>query len=202
MSDYLEMTIASDLFDDYPIHNVLVLHDITIQDLIAEIRTEFGFDEGEYALALKGTRKELKPDATFDELSLGNGTDLVFGRRQRKQQQFKGTQLRPQNRAYLVEEASGTRYEISRSNALIGRALSDATTSVEINLALVDKSNSVSRQHARIIEANGNYLLEALREDNPTYLNDKLLQKSEPVPIKTGDIIKVGRIILQFHAPN
>ncbi|HRF95162.1 MAG TPA: FHA domain-containing protein, partial [Aggregatilineales bacterium] len=97
---------------------------------------------------------------------------------------------------------SGTRYEISRSNALIGRALSDATTSVEINLALVDKSNSVSRQHARIIEANGNYLLEALRDDNPTYLNDKLLQKSEPVPIKTGDIIKVGRIILQFHASN
>lgn len=201
MSDYLEMTIASDLFDDYPIHNVLVLHEMTIQELIDEIRKEFSFDEGEYALALKGTRKELKPDATLDELNLGNGTDLVFGRKQRKQQ-FRGTQVRTQNRAYLIEESSQTRYDISRTNALIGRALSDATTSVEINLAAVDKTNSVSRQHARIIEASGNYLLEALREDNPTFLNDKILQKSEPVSIKTGDIIKVGRIILQFHAPN
>ena len=202
MSDYLEMTIASDLFDDYPIHNVLILHDITIQDLIAEILSEFSFDEGDYALALKGTRKELKPDATFDELALGSGTDLVFGRKQRKQQQFRGTQIRTQNRAYLVEEASNTRCEISRSNALIGRALSDSTTSVEVNLALVDKTNSVSRQHARIIEANGNYLLEALRDDNPTFLNDKMLEKSDPVPVKTGDKITVGRIILTFHAPS
>lgn len=190
MSDYLEMTIASDLFEDYPIHNVLVLHDITIQDLIAEIRTEFGFDEGDYALALKGTKKELKPDATLDALSLGNGTELIFGRKQRKQIQQKGTQIRPVNRAYLLEETTNTRYEITRSNALIGRALSDATTSVEVNLAVVDKTNSVSRQHARILEANGNYMLEALREDNPTFLNEQILEKSDPVALKSGDKIR------------
>lgn len=202
MSDYLEMTIASDLFDDYPIHNVLVLHTITIQDLIDEVRKEFSLtDESEYALALKGTRKELKPDASLTELSLGNGTDLVFGRRQRKQQQFRGTQIRTEKRAYLVEETTSTRYDITRSTALIGRALSDATTSVEINLAAVDKTNSVSRQHARLIEANGSYLIEALREDNPTFLNDAILLKSEPTPIKSGDTIRVGRITLTFHIP-
>lgn len=202
MSDYLEMTIASDLFDDYPIHNVLVLNSITIQDLIDEVRKEFNLlNENEYALALKGTRKELKPEASLSELGLRNGTDLVFGRRQRKQQQFKDTQIRSEKRAYLVEEETGTRYDISRSVALIGRALSDATTSVEINLANVDKVNSVSRQHARIIEADGNYLIEALREDNPTFLNDKILTKSEPTPIKNDDTIKVGRITLTFHIP-
>lgn len=201
MSDYFEMTIASDLFDDYPIHNVLVLRTITIQELIDEVRKEFNLtEESEYALALKGTRKELRPDATLTELNLGNGTDLIFGRRQRKQQ-FKGTQIRTEKRAYLIEETTNTRYDIVRSNALIGRALSDATTSVEINLANIDKTNSVSRQHARIIEANGNYLLEALRDDNPTFLNNEILPKSEPTPIKSGDTIRVGRITLTFHIP-
>jgi pSer/pThr/pTyr-binding forkhead associated (FHA) protein len=51
----------------------------------------------------------------------------------------------------------------------------------------------VSRKHALIEHVNGGYFLSDLGSTNGTYLNNQPVLKNQKVPLKPGDIIRIGK---------
>lgn len=55
--------------------------------------------------------------------------------------------------------------------------------------------NYLSHQHARIVERDGDYLLEDLGSTNGTYLNGKRM--SAPAPLRRGDRVQAGNLVVE-----
>ena len=55
-------------------------------------------------------------------------------------------------------------------------------------------NQSVSKQHARIVKHQGNYLIEDMQSTNGTYLNEKKITKER---LTNNDIITIGKHTLQ-----
>jgi len=66
----------------------------------------------------------------------------------------------------------------------------------EGNDIVIDES-FVSHEHSCITYYKSKYWLVDLRSTNHTYLNDQIV--TEEVQLKSGDLIKVGRVILKFE---
>jgi pSer/pThr/pTyr-binding forkhead associated (FHA) protein len=56
----------------------------------------------------------------------------------------------------------------------------------------------VSRAHARILCGGGEVLVEDLGSRNGTLVNDRKLGAREPFPLRHGDIVRVGRSVIQL----
>ena len=57
----------------------------------------------------------------------------------------------------------------------------------------------VSRQHAVITRPDKSYLLQDLDSTNGTWLNDVKLVPHQMYPIKSGDLIRLGQLVLYIH---
>ncbi|MEZ5381399.1 MAG: FHA domain-containing protein [Microthrixaceae bacterium] len=55
--------------------------------------------------------------------------------------------------------------------------------------------NYLSHQHARIVERDGDYLLEDLGSTNGTYLNGKRM--TAPAPLRRGDRVQAGNLVVE-----
>ena len=103
----------------------------------------------------------------------------------------------------LVDAATGTSFFLSTADeTTIGRA--DPVTGIlpDIDLTPVDTNRSVSRRHAKIIHARGEYhVLEEVGTVNGTYVNDQRIPTGVPVTIHDGDMLKIGLIAMKtaFH---
>lgn len=56
--------------------------------------------------------------------------------------------------------------------------------------------NAIEKLHARILLKNNRYLLADADTPSGTYLNDERI--SEPTPLKSGDMIRVGNSVIEF----
>lgn len=57
----------------------------------------------------------------------------------------------------------------------------------------------VSRQHAMIHPVDNGYSLEDLDSSNGTWLNDKRVEPHQLVPLHSGDLIRLGQLVLMAH---
>ncbi|MBZ0298342.1 MAG: FHA domain-containing protein, partial [Anaerolineae bacterium] len=57
----------------------------------------------------------------------------------------------------------------------------------------------VSRKHAAISRATTGYLLEDLASTNGTWLNEKKLLANTPIPVQSGDLIRLGQLGLYVY---
>lgn len=57
----------------------------------------------------------------------------------------------------------------------------------------------VSRRHARIIAHESGYLVEDLASANGTFLNGVRLQIQRPVPLNSGDELRLGTLVTRFE---
>ncbi|MBI2838147.1 MAG: FHA domain-containing protein [Acidobacteria bacterium] len=90
----------------------------------------------------------------------------------------------------VVKDQPGRTYELSGEEFVIGRRPELC------KLALPDKA--VSSRHARIAKAGHKYLLADLNSTNGTLLNGA--KPNEPVELKDGDEIRIGKTTFTFHA--
>lgn len=87
-----------------------------------------------------------------------------------------------------------------KNEALIGRADPLVAPLPDIDLGLHGGSVAgVSRCHARLIRCPEGWLLEDLHSTNGTFLNDLPILPGEPVRIRSGDVIRCGKLILTFY---
>ncbi len=83
---------------------------------------------------------------------------------------------------------------------MIGRYDPVTETQPEVDLTPVDIKRSVSRRHARITVANGNFfLVEEVGALNGTFINGTRLVSGRPTPLKDGDSLGLGTVKLIFR---
>ncbi|HEX3050794.1 MAG TPA: FHA domain-containing protein [Aggregatilineaceae bacterium] len=189
----IRLTIVSDLFLDDPNQEVSVRDHLPIHTLIAETLREFRLPEGEYTLRDKATGRPLDSRQTLEEMGIQTGAVLLFGSEARPN----GT---PTGRAYL-QAPSGETFTIRRQPALIGRpnpARGILSAMLDADLTALDTSKTTSRPHAQITEENGSYFVTSVRADNPVYLNNAPVPTGQPRPLRGGDQIRCGKVILTF----
>jgi hypothetical protein len=207
--DRVNLTITSELFDDNMHQEASVRKNATVRNLIEDIRREFSLLEGNYTLSVKGSTKPLEHGKTLEQLGIQTGVELVFDRERRRLSQqmvVRGGQffqaLSGPAHAFLREESSGQLFELEWQPAIIGRPDTGNPASAEIlavDLSELPEARTVSRQHARLTEQNGQYYLEGLAERNPTFLNDRELLRGEKRALLPGDEIRVGKVVLTFN---
>jgi phosphoserine phosphatase RsbU/P len=87
--------------------------------------------------------------------------------------------------------ASGEKHPLGNEPVIIGRSPEKCR--------VVLPANAVSREHAKIIPANGQYFIEDLASRNKTYLNNKQVDGRHPSPLKNGDNIKICDFLFSYH---
>lgn len=102
--------------------------------------------------------------------------------------------------ARLIVEADNQEFDLSgKDNVMIGRE--DAVSNIFPDVDLTPhggEEGGVSRQHARIFNENGQYMLEDENSTNFTFLNRQKLAPKTPTPLHDDDEIKLGRVLLKF----
>lgn len=202
MDDYVELSI--DVFDD-PGQVADVRLDVTMGELIHEILREFkdlpGDNPAGYALSLKDQNVPLAQDKTVKELGLRPSDQLTFGYA-RQSVTARRQPLTAARQAVLQEMVTGKRFFLTWQPAVIGRPSEDPTQSLMLaaNVEPFPNSQRVSRRHAQITVQGGQYYLESLNPQNPTYVNDETEPLQQPRRLQTGDLIRLGssKIGLRF----
>lgn len=103
--------------------------------------------------------------------------------------------------ARLVDIATGTTFDLSdHQEAVIGRNDPTSDMFAEIDLGpLGGEDKGVSRHHARWRRERDTFTIEDLQSVNYTFLNKQRLAPNIPTPLKFGDELRLGRILLRFE---
>lgn len=101
----------------------------------------------------------------------------------------------------LVHLASGQSFAVGdQREAVIGRADPTCDVFPEIDLAPIGgEKDGVSRQHARLRRDRDRFTIEDLKSVNFTFLNKQRLDAFSPTQIKSGDEVRLGRVVLRFE---
>lgn len=101
----------------------------------------------------------------------------------------------------LVVINSGRRIVIDAAQELlIGRKDNQRGIYPDVDLGLDGGYDAgVSRRHAIITPQGDSFVIEDLASANGTFVNSRRLQPQDPAPIRSGDELKFGTLILRFE---
>jgi len=87
-----------------------------------------------------------------------------------------------------------------QDTVLIGRADPRGNVVPDIDLSLYGGGSAgVSRQHARLLRADDGWAIEDLRSTNGTFVNDQRVPPAQPTPLRNGDSVRCGQLLLTFR---
>src|SRR5438067_7356143 len=139
--------------------------------------------------------KRLREANTLLERLVGREIDSEHGA-------LEATQNAPaevHHRHRLVDLTTDAEFFFSKGDeTTIGRA--DPVTGIlpDIDLTSVDANRSVSRRHAKIIKAGGEYhVLEEVGTVNGTFVNEQRIPTGVPVTLHSGDLVKIGLVSMK-----
>jgi pSer/pThr/pTyr-binding forkhead associated (FHA) protein len=103
--------------------------------------------------------------------------------------------------ALLIVAASGAPLPLpSAAQAIVGRGdpVSNFFPDIDLNpYGAID--NGVGRRHVRVFIQGGQVLIEDMDSTNGTLLNNQKLAARQPQPLRDGDQIVVGKLLLRFQ---
>lgn len=103
--------------------------------------------------------------------------------------------------AKLIVQADNADFDLAgKSEVLIGRE--DPISNIYPDIDLTPhggEEGGVSRLHAKLFINNGQYLVEDQNSTNFTFINRQKLAPKTPTPIKDGDELRLGRVIMKFQ---
>ena len=85
-------------------------------------------------------------------------------------------------------DALGRRLALNNKEMILGR---------DANCDICLTEESISRQHAKIFNENGDVFIEDQGSSNGTFINDKKI--TQKMPLRDQDMLKLGNIILKFY---
>jgi serine/threonine protein kinase len=105
------------------------------------------------------------------------------------------------NGPHFVVAATGSMLHIPlKEEVLIGRTDPRSNKVPDIDLSLYGGASAgISRQHARLLRRDDNWIIEDLNSTNGTYVNDQVVSASMPVALTEGDRVRCGHLVLTFH---
>jgi pSer/pThr/pTyr-binding forkhead associated (FHA) protein len=101
----------------------------------------------------------------------------------------------------LVVQPDEATFDVGgKSEVLIGRE--DPVSNIYPDIDLTPhggEEGGVSRVHAKLLINGSQYLIEDQNSTNFTFVNRQKLAPKTPTPIKDGDEIRLGRVVLKFQ---
>ncbi len=105
---------------------------------------------------------------------------------------------------YLVVTNSGLRLPLEgkeETTSVVGRADSLSGTAPDLDLEPYGGDlTGLSRRHARLTWRDGQHWITDLNSVNWTYLNNQRLAPEQPMPLKDGDLLRLGNLLLTYRA--
>lgn len=107
----------------------------------------------------------------------------------------------PVGAARLIIVADGTILPLGqRETIVVGRADPVSQIFPDIDLTpFLGEKHGVSRVHLRLSWAQGRYRVEDQNSINHTFLNRQKLEPFTPMPLKSGDELKLGSMLLRYE---
>ncbi len=87
---------------------------------------------------------------------------------------------------------------VARSPMLLGRASEAEDYQPDFDMTFYDEGDYVSRRHARITKGRVGYFITDMGSSNGTTVNGQTLAAHRAHPLRNGDRIKVGLVVIQF----
>jgi eukaryotic-like serine/threonine-protein kinase len=106
--------------------------------------------------------------------------------------------LRPAVLRVVAPAAAAWEMPVARDPMLLGRASEAEGYWPDFDMTFYDEGDYVSRRHARIIKDEGRYLIADLGSSNGTRVNGQPLVPHRDYPLRNGDRIQVGLVVIQF----
>ena len=104
---------------------------------------------------------------------------------------------------YLVVMSTGLRLPlecVDQAPVVVGRADALGGTAPDLDLeSYGGELAGLSRQHASLTWHDGQHWLADLNSVNWTYLNNQRLTPDRPVPLKDGDLLRLGNLSLTYR---
>ena len=101
----------------------------------------------------------------------------------------------------LVVQSDSATFDVGgKSEVLIGRE--DPVSNIYPDIDLTPhggEEGGVSRLHAKLLVNGNQYMIEDENSTNFTFVNRQKLAPKTPTPIKDGDEIRLGRVVLKFE---
>ncbi len=88
---------------------------------------------------------------------------------------------------------------IRRTPLLIGRVSEPEEFYPDLDLSFYDPDGFVSRRHAQVTKGSDGYLITDLGSSNGTTVNNVRLATNHPHPLRNGDRVKIGKVVLQLQ---
>jgi len=104
--------------------------------------------------------------------------------------------------AVFANMAGRVVFQLKRTRALIGRADPDhgfPPESLDADLTEMDARRTVSRPHALIAYADGEFTIRDLYSQHGLFINGTRVAPNMAQALETGDVIKFGDVELRFH---
>lgn len=104
--------------------------------------------------------------------------------------------------AVFANMAGRVVFQLKRTRALIGRADPDhgfPPESLDADLTEMDARRTVSRPHALIVYADGEFTIRDLYSQHGLFINGTRVAPNMAQALETGDVIKFGDVELRFH---
>ncbi len=134
----------------------------------------------------------IDPRATIGQAVLGGVLQRLGGK--------SGGELLPVNAALVTESGKG--FELTHTRALIGRAdakLGYPSEALDADLTDLDPKRTVSRPHALIVYADGEFSIRDLYSQHGLMLNGERVAPNKAQPLHDGDTLQLGDVAVQFR---
>lgn len=186
-----------------------VVPELVPPELVEAILQEFreleylGDTPASYQLLRASDQTPLDDTRPLGKQHLSSDTRLIL---QERESPLPEDTQRPTQSIYVREQHTGKVYPLHWLPAIIGRPGENQVHNdwVSVNLNSHRSGLRVSRRHAQITEAHGQYFIESL-SSNPTLLEDSTgmrtpLEPNVRYPVRPGDVIHLERseIALKF----
>jgi len=210
MQDHIQVIIQLTESNLQPV-KVRVKPSVVMQQFINDVCKRYGLNADEITVSMQnnaGIVLPITPTLTLGQNHIVNDTQLIFAPKTASKSPTR--ELLLLNRIVplastvfvsLQDETTGKQYRVSWQPAVIGRRDDknpDKNKMLAVDLSTVKGAEFISRRHACIVYANGQYYVESINEQNPTYLEDVRLTAWQRKPIHPGDRIRVGKTTLIF----
>jgi pSer/pThr/pTyr-binding forkhead associated (FHA) protein len=96
----------------------------------------------------------------------------------------------------------GTEFELAETETIVGRGDRQSDEPAKINLARLPGGVTVSRYHARLVDDDGQWMVEAApTSTNVTRVDGFTLPRGVAVPLRDGARLNFGEVALTFRGP-
>jgi len=134
--------------------------------------------------------------------NLRNKTGETYGKKPEHHTAHEGRLTNPHSVALYIQDSEDPQVIFIARELVIGRSTPTETEMLRFDLSAYNAQEyGVSRRHAILKRTPIGIVLEDMGSSNGTWVNGTLVAPYSPVPIQSGDQIRLGKLEIEIYLP-